>query len=205
MPRILLTGFEPFGKHTSNPSWDGLQLARSEGMLGDAVFLARIPVSYAEAFPALEAAVERHNPDALVSFGLHSGIKGRDSATLYIETTARNFDAADKPDNRGETRRGTEIVPGAAETIQSTLPAQALVAALNEAGCTAAESEDAGPYLCNHLYYRAMHQFGGRFPCGFVHVPPVEGNDGSIKLIDLARAMSVIARVTAGHTRPRQR
>lgn len=205
MPRLLLTGFEPFGRHRANPSWDALQLARELGLLSDDVHLACIPVTYDGAFPALEAAVERVQPAALLCFGLHGGMKGRGAATIYVEARARNRDAAGLADNAGKTRAGQEIRPGRPEALNGTIPAAEMTRALAAEGFESEVSEDAGAYLCNHLYYRALEGYGGRFPCGFVHVPPVEEDGGILRRESLARAMSVMAQFTITHVQARQR
>jgi pyroglutamyl-peptidase len=190
---LLLTGFETFGRFASNPSWDALLYAREEGLLPHDSALARIPVEYATAFPALQMAVDEHSPTAIISFGLHGGMSGRGADTIYIETTPRNRDGAGLADNAGEMRRGSEVVPGAPETLQATFPAQNLVQSLKAAGFDAQYSDDAGSYLCNHLFYRMVHTYGDRFPCGFVHVPPVEEIGGIMTLKNLAKAVSIIA------------
>jgi pyroglutamyl-peptidase len=194
--RLLLTGFEPFGDFATNPSWDALQLAVAEELFEPEVVLARLPVAYSHVFPAWEAAAACR-PDAAISFGLHGGLKGRGAATVYVETTARNRDGASKADNTGVTRAAQPIVQGAPETLAASFPAQSLHAALKEAGFDAQLSNDAGAYLCNHLFYRAAHS--SRFPYGFVHVPPVDTMGGVLTLIELARAMSVVANTLARH------
>ena len=38
-------------------------------------------------------------------------------------------------------------------------------------------SEDAGGFLCNHVFYRArewVERAGLAIPCGFLHLPPLE-------------------------------
>lgn len=195
---LLLTGFEPFGRFTRNPSWDALVYADERGWLPESCALEQIPVDYASAFSVLAAAVDRHSPRAIVSFGLHGGMLNREEATIYIETTPRNRDGAVKPDNAGVKRDNVEIIKGAPPTLEASFPARALVQSLQEAGFTAALSDDAGAYLCNHLFYREVHTYGERFACGFVHVPPVRDSGGSMHLEDLARATAIIADVMIG-------
>ena len=198
MSRILASGFEPFGDFTSNPSWDALKLAQSGELLAADTHITCLPVDYERTFDAFSTAVEAIKPELAVSFGLHGGIKGRGADVIYIETTARNFDGANKPDNAGQ-RRKMPIIPGALDTMNATFPANNLLAALNEAGFKAELSDDAGAYLCNHLFYRGLHAYTGRFPYGFVHVPPVDTMGGVLSLKDMARAMAIMAN-TLGRT-----
>jgi pyroglutamyl-peptidase len=198
MTRALLTGFDPFGEWASNPSWDALVRADQLGLFGDTrVELVRAPVTWEGAFEALERAVAGNPPDFAISFGLHGGLKSRGGDTIYIETTARNRDGAAKPDNAGIQRAALPIEEDGPDTLPTGLPAGAIVAALKGEGFSAEASDDAGAYLCNHLFYRGALAFGARFPYGFVHVPPVESLGGSLTLDRLAAAVALIVRCTA--------
>ncbi|MCC6464050.1 MAG: hypothetical protein IT463_01775 [Planctomycetes bacterium] len=197
-PRLLLTGFEPFGNWRVNPSWDALVLAQSQGLFaGTEVHLARLPVTWNGAYSAFEDAVRRCTPHAAVSFGLHGGMAGREAATVYIERIARNRDGATKPDNDGRQGGQGAILAHAPETLSSTLPLEPMRNALRDAGRQAEYSDDAGGYLCNHLFFRGAAALQGRIPYGFVHVPPVEGMGGSLSLLQLAQAMAQLAAVVA--------
>lgn len=199
MACILLTGFEPFGDWKTNPSWDALVYARDHGLFdGLEIALARVPVVYATAFGALDLAVEQHKPETAISFGLHGGMGGRDARTIYVETTARNRDGASKADNSGVARAECAIDAAAPATLPSALDSTAIVRALKADGFAAAESADAGAYLCNHLFFRGASALRGRIPYGFVHVPPVQPMGGTLPLDRLARAAALIARVAAG-------
>jgi pyroglutamyl-peptidase len=192
--KLLLTGFEPFGDFATNPSWDALHLAARQDLFDAEVILARIPVTYASAFETWQTAA-KFGPAAGISFGLHGGIKGRGAATIYIETTARNRDGATKADNAGITRAAQPIAASGPATIAATFPAQALCDSLKDAGFDAQLSDDAGAYLCNHLFYQAS--LDARFPYGFVHVPPVDSMGGMLSLSDMARAMATLANTLA--------
>ena len=208
MPRILLTGFEPFGDFATNPSWDALVHARDEGLFECGVRLALIPVTYADAFKRFEKALIEYEPDAAISFGVYGG--KNDSSTLreanavndtpdalFIETVARNRDGANKPDNSGVMQPADPIVPGAPATLPATLPTELLQQSLKEAGYNAQLSTDAGGYLCNHLFYRGAQTLGAGFPYGFVHVPPVDSMGGTLSLSALASALGVLANTLA--------
>lgn len=208
--RLLLSGFEPFGDFSSNPSWDALVLAREEQLFDAEVQLVLIPVTYADAFRVFADAVDEFKPHAAISFGVYgsrldspsfrdaNSAKGQ-PATLLIETTARNRDGAPKPDNAGHMQGSSAIVPGAAATITTSLPLNALLDSLRGGGFESMVSEDAGGYLCNHLFYRAVHAYGSRFPYGFVHVPPVDTMGGRLSLNRLANAMAILANTLVKH------
>lgn len=215
--RVLLSGFEPFGDFPSNPSWDALVHARDEGMFEAGVRLARIPVTYEHAFAVFEKAAIEYEPDAAISFGVYgsprdsesfrraNGLDAISGATLgteplrviYIETMARNRNGAGKPDNAGRVQGAEPIVPDAPAALAASFPAQALKQALNDEGFAAELSEDAGGYLCNHLFFRASHAFGAIIPYGFVHVPPVDSMGGALSLGELATAVAIMVNVLA--------
>lgn len=198
MAHLLLTGFEPFGSFKTNPSWDALVFARDHGLFGNLdVALARIPVIYDGAFAAFQAALVSHKPRVALSFGLHGGLSGRQADTIYVETTARNRDGAQKADNAGITRPEQAIEPGAPDTLPGTLDVPAMLAALQAAGFAAKASDNAGSYLCNHLFFRGARALQGQIGYGFVHVPPVKDMGGILTLEQLARAMAVAARAAA--------
>jgi len=198
LARLLLTGFEPFGDFATNPSWDALELAQAQGLLaGLNVALARIPVVYDGAFGVMQQALAHSNPQCAISFGLHGGLRGREADTIYIETTARNRDGASKPDNSGQQRPEQPIEPGAPPTLPATLNTAAIVKALQGAGFVARTSDNAGAYLCNHLFFRGAWALQGQIAYGFVHVPPVKSMGGNLNLEQLARAVALIARTAA--------
>ena len=187
MARVLLTGFEPFGSFKRNPSWDALKLARERRLLPPGVKLAQIPVTYAGAFEAFEKAARGYKPDVAVCFGVHGS---RDQRTIYLERVAHNRNGA-SADNDGIARPGVILAPKP-RLIESRYPHEALAHLLRETGFSTENSDDAGGYLCNHLYYRASQAFAPKFDLLFVHVPPV-GANGQMKLSGLARAAAIVA------------
>ena len=151
---VLVTGFEPWGEHEVNPS----QLVAER--LGGVV----LPVSYARAAAALRAAIDERDPEFVVCFGL-----AETREKVSVERYAHNLDEAATSDNDAANGSGAEIDPAGPLALRSTLPVDALVAALNDAGIPAEASRDAGGFLCNHVFYRLLLVRAG----GFVHVPPL--------------------------------
>jgi len=154
---ILVTGFEPFGGLGRNPTGE-VALA-----LGGAV----LPVDYAGVGPALDALLAR-GPEAVLLLGLAVG-----RPRISLERVAINFRDGQRPDNTGRVPEGSELVPGGPAAYFSTLPLDALHAALEQEGFPVEHSLSAGGYLCNAAFYLARHKLGTRdVPCGFVHMPP---------------------------------
>jgi pyroglutamyl-peptidase len=180
----LVTGFEPFGGARVNPSE---LLARALAEPADpSLVTAVLPVSYRRAALELERLLERHRPELVLLFGLHPSTKH-----VTLETLAVNRDDASVPDSDGEQRAGVPIVDGAPAGYPSTLPLDAMVAAAARAGVPVAFSNDAGGYVCNHVFFTAQHLAATRYPncrSGFVHVPMTPGASPAFaRLVALVR------------------
>lgn len=173
LPRVLVTGFEPFPGAPFNPTeWLAAQLAEAPpAIAGIGAFRAEVlPVSYAAVGPRLTEIGRDFAPDIAIHFGL-----ARDCAGFRLERVARNRFAALHADNEGVMPAAGPICAGP-ETFASSLPLDAIHAALAAAGLPVEWSDDAGGYLCNTVFTlslaRAAPGFAPRMS-GFVHVPLV--------------------------------
>jgi pyroglutamyl-peptidase len=168
-PRILLTGFKPFGSLSVNPTEQLMRALATEKFAGAAIETVILDVDYVRAEHQFRAAVTRFSPNAILSFGVAGG-----ADTLRLERIAVNIDDADLPDSGGQRRAGTRIVEQGPVGYWATLDLEALYAALVEAGLPVRMSNHAGAYLCNHLLYYGLHLTQGTATrMGFVHVPPL--------------------------------
>ena len=169
MTKVLLTGFEPFGKATLNPSGEIVKQ-----ISGDNIVTAILPVAYAQSAEALLALIEQHNPDVVISLGQAEG-----RTHVSLERIAINLDDARLADNEGVIRNDVPIVVGGPVAYESTLPIKEIVKAINDAGVPAAVSLSAGAFLCNHVFYVAQDHFKGtKVRSGFVHVPLMDEQAG---------------------------
>jgi pyroglutamyl-peptidase len=169
-PRLLLTGFEPFGGDDCNPAQLVVEALAAEPPPGFALATEILPVSYAGATAALDAALRRHRPDILLSTGLAAG-----RTAVSIERRAVNRDDAPLPDNDGVRRNGVKVLPDAPDTYAATVPTGAMAAAIAAAGVPVQISDDAGCFVCNHLFFHACHWAAtrrhARLRVGFIHLP----------------------------------
>ncbi|VXB70408.1 Pyrrolidone-carboxylate peptidase [Arthrobacter sp. 9V] len=195
---ILLTGFEPFGEDTVNPSWLAVrQAVEFLAVDGLAVEAVELPCVFGEAPTALTDAITRLNPDIVVSTGLAGG-RGR----LSLERVAINCDDARIPDNKGQRPIDEEVVPGGPAAYFSSLPIKAALRDLQIAGIRGEVSQSAGTYVCNHLFYALMHSLASKpgVRGGFVHVPylPEQLPEGSatpsMPLKTMAEGIAIIVR-----------
>ena len=169
MTKVLLTGFEPFGKATLNPSGEIVKQ-----ISGDNIVTAILPVAYAQSAEALLALIEQHNPDVVISLGQAEG-----RTHVSLERIAINLDDARLADNEGVIRNDVPIVVGGPVAYESTLPIKEIVKAINDAGVPAAVSLSAGAFLCNHVFYVAQDHFKDtKVRSGFVHVPLMDEQAG---------------------------
>ena len=166
---ILLTGFEPFGKATLNPSGEIVKQISSENIVA-----AILPVAYAQSAERLLQLIAEHNPDVVICLGQAEG-----RIQITPERIAINLDDARLADNEGVMRNEVPIVVDGPVAYESTLPIKEIVKAINKAGVPAAVSLSAGAFLCNHVFYVAQDHFKGtKVRSGFVHVPLMDEQAG---------------------------
>jgi pyroglutamyl-peptidase len=191
---VLVTGFEPFDGGSVNPSQQLVEALESSPPPGVELVTAVLPVAYARGADVLRGAVRAAAPDVVICFGQADGRTG-----ISVERFAHNLDSAEPADNDGVTS-DAEIDPNGPVAYVSTLPVAAIVGALREAGIPAAESRDAGGFLCNHVFYVLMRVLEEERPNtlgGFVHVPllpeqALEKQAPSMPLETLVRAARIV-------------
>ena len=167
MPTILVTGFGPFPGAPVNPTAPLVaRLARRRGARCIAHVFA---TSYAAVHRELPALIATHRPDAIVMFGLAARRRH-----VSIESFARNRISLRLPDAGGALPQRAAITPGTAARMCGRAPFARLLAAARAARAKTALSRDAGSYLCNYIYWRALEATarpGGPRLAVFVHVP----------------------------------
>ena len=177
--RILLTGFEPFGKLTANPSQHLLeQISAADFPAGTDLILERLPTAYLRGGQRIRELLEEHRPDLCICLGV-----AQNRQHVCLERIAVNLDDCSLPDNDGELAAGREIVNGDSLARRTALQLEQLLQ--ESAGEAAMEyegspgpgiiiSNHAGNFVCNHVYYSALQHIAKQeLPthCLFVHVP----------------------------------
>jgi pyroglutamyl-peptidase len=155
---VLVTAFGPFGRFEVNPS---AEVARrlTDG-LGRSSYVIDV------CFAAVDGFVEQLEPAAFDRWVMLGATAHSD--LLLLERVARNRVGA-LADVRGVVRGPGEIDAGMGEALRGTLWDSVQPGESDGWGW----SDDAGDYLCNYFYWRALRRFPGK-PIGFFHVPPVE-------------------------------
>jgi len=170
--RVLLTGFGPFPGAPSNHSAalvKALARRRRPALAGIERSTHVFATTYASVdhdLPKLLAS----NPDVVLMFGL----AGR-RRQLCIETRARNAVSVLFPDASGYRPQRGVVTSGERGALKGSAPFARLLGAVRATAVPARLSRDAGRYLCNYAYWRALQRArGGRPLVQFVHIPPVE-------------------------------
>ena len=162
MTKVLLTGFEPFGTATSNPSGEIVKQ-----ISGDNIVTAILPVTYAQSAERLLELIAKHNPDVVICLGQAEG-----RTQITPEKVAINLDDARLPDNAGVQRSDVKILDDGPDAYFTSLPIKEMVDAAKAVGVPASVSLSAGAFLCNHVFYVAQNNFAGtKVRSGFIHVP----------------------------------
>jgi pyroglutamyl-peptidase len=150
----------------------------------------------------------RHRPRILLMFGLAAR-----TPYLRIETRARNARSLLFPDVAGGVSARMAIAPGKASALRGVAPFPALLAACRQARVPVRLSRDAGRYLCNYLYWRALDADPSARPdlIVFVHVPKIRRpprrlrRQKAVTAGDLVRAGDAVLRVLAAAARGARR
>ena len=189
MKHLIITGFDPFGGETVNPSWEAVS------RLPDTVDSYRltklqIPTVFGLASRTVLDAAEAGRPDVILCVGQAGG---RDAVTP--ERIAINMASSKTADNHGTVLREEPILPGGPDGIFSTVPVAAMADAIVDADLPGKISNTAGTFVCNDTLYRLLSHFAGTgTKVGFIHVPhlPDQAKEGapSMELDAIIRALT---------------
>lgn len=166
--KILVTGFEPFGNETCNPSMEVLKLL-DETVRDVQIVTAVLPVVRFESLRRLEDLIESEQPDAVLSLGVAGG-----RSALTPERTAVNIDDFRIADNGGFQPADEKIYEDGPDAYFSRLPYRAMIQAIRQRGIPASLSESAGTFVCNHVFYGIRYYCEHYHPdliSGFMHIP----------------------------------
>ncbi|MBC8223740.1 pyroglutamyl-peptidase I [Candidatus Bathyarchaeota archaeon] len=166
--KILLTGFEPFGESTVNPSISACRRLEGKGVDGFEIVVEEIPLRFHEIRSAIEEHIARLDPAAVIC----TGQSGR--ASISLERVAINVADARIPYNCGTQPVDKRLNGEGPAAYFSGLPLRDIFEALKEAKVPAAISNSAGTFGCNQIFYHLMDyrsRLGLEIPAGFIHVP----------------------------------
>jgi len=166
---ILVTGFEPFGGENVNASWEAAKQLEGWRHHGFTAVARLLPCAYESSVTKLIHEIETLRPAALLMTG-----QAARRAVVCVERFAHNLDDATAPDNDGDLRRALRISRAAPEWLEASAPAGAIARTMKDAGVPARISRNAGGFVCNHLYFGALHYLSEKrlaIPAIFIHLP----------------------------------
>mgnify|MGYP002518711298 CR=1 FL=1 len=186
---LLITGFDPFGGATVNPSWEAV--AKLPERIGNWMLCKlQIPTVFGLAAQTVLEKAQEVNPAAILCLGVAAG-----RSAVTPERIGINVRSARIPDNRGNQPKEESVIPGGGDGLFSTMHVSAMAAAIEETGLPGAVSNTAGTFVCNDTLYRLLHHYAGTaVRVGFIHVPhlPEQAKAGgaSMPLEDIIRGLS---------------
>jgi pyroglutamyl-peptidase len=189
-PSVLVTGFDPFGGGSVNPSVMAAQALHGRLVAGHRLIGAQLPTVFGHSLQRLRELLHRHRPALVVCTGQAAG-----RAALSMERVAINVNDAHIADNAGAQPVDTPVVPGGPAAYFTSLPIKAMLVSLTAEGINAEVSQTAGTFVCNHVFYGLMHELAtrhelGRTRGGLIHVPwlPTQGQP-SMRLDEIVQGL----------------
>ena len=160
--RVLVTAFEPFGGAESNITQSVLSLL-PDSIADWAIEKVCLPVSFKRAPIVLREAIATYSPDLVIMLGQCST-----GENIRLERFAINMMDSSKADNDGYIPNEETIYNLQPLALQTPFSVKALAISCAETGLPVVVSNSAGLYVCNRVYYEALHLQQRAI---FVHVP----------------------------------
>ena len=188
MKKLLITGFDPFGGETINPSWEAV--SRLPDKIGGYVLTKKcIPVVFSQAAEAVLDAAKELCPDVILCIGQAGG-----RSAITPELVAINHRHASIPDNKGNHPSDEKIYENGDAAYFCTVPVRRIADAIADSGVSSQVSYSAGAYVCNDVLYTLLkHYDGSDVKVGFIHIPysKEQGKEPSMALEDIIRGLTV--------------
>ncbi|MFN8846460.1 MAG: hypothetical protein ACK5V3_16270 [Bdellovibrionales bacterium] len=143
--QILVTGFEPFGGETLNPSQEIIKILQAEQNEGLSPHFALLPVQYEEAQDQLKNLIQHIKPRAWLGLGQAGGRE-----KINLERVALNWKEVDS--------KNLSVSPDylrvhGAPAYFNSMDLLSLKKTLQMGGIDSEISLSAGAYICNAVYY----------------------------------------------------
>lgn len=188
MKKLLITGFDPFGGETVNPSWEAVKLLPTV-IDSYEVTKLQIPTVFGKGADTVLTAAKELQPDAILCVGQAGG-----RSSITPEVVAINLREATIFDNAGNGPVNTPVVADGPAAYFSTMPVRKIVEALRSGGYPANLSYSAGAFVCNDVLYSLLHHYrDSKILIGFIHVPflpeQAKSNVPSLPLETIASAL----------------
>lgn len=166
--KILVTGFDPFGGETVNPSIETVKRL-PERIAGAKIIKLEIPTVCHKSLQVIEEAIVKYDPDVILSVGQAGG-----RTDITVERVGINVDDYRIPDNEGNQIIDEPIFPDGPDAYFVTVPVKAMVLRIQDKNISASVSNSAGTFVCNHVTYGTSHLIATKYSgkrSGFIHIP----------------------------------
>ena len=154
MKRIILTGFEPFGDYKFNPTQDIAKEYDGKEIRDIEVIGLVLPCTYYSAHNYLKSFTKSLAPDAILSLGLSSSVKG-----FRFEKFGKNWMDGKYKDANGFNPKGMPIIEGGKEFYGVNSNILGLANNLSNSNLPFEISENADAFICNSLIYLTSMNF----------------------------------------------
>ena len=177
--RILVTGFEPFGKNSTNVSGEVALKVNGLSVRGSEIYSMVLTVDEAGSKEVSEL-IQSENFDAIIQIGL-----AEKAETPRIEIRAKDILDFKIPDNSGRKITG-EKISGKGDLFSNICVEDWDIE--NMIDCPTV-SEDAGEFVCNETFYRTLAANSSNVPCFFLHLPKNQSDAEGLVLQCLDRML----------------
>ena len=166
--KILVTGFDPFGKESINPAIEAVKRLDDE-IANAQIIKLEIPTIAHTSLAVIKQAIEDHEPDMVLSIGQAGG-----RSDITVERIGINIDDYRIADNGHQHPIDEKIFADGPDAYFVNLPIKAMVKSIRSAGIPASISNSAGTFVCNHVTYGVrylLEKRGKGQKSGFIHIP----------------------------------
>jgi len=180
MKQIILTGFQPFGPYPFNPVEESTKYFNDKQIGEYNITGIVLPCTYHGASKILKQAISQINPEAIVSTGLSSSVRG-----IRFETTGKNIMNSKYSDANGYQPDKVPIIEGDEEFLNTNSPNHDLANILHRNGIPTEISANADHFICNSLIYltsRYLQMNKPKIKNVFIHTPWTENYRSKIEL-----------------------
>ena len=191
MKKLLITGFDPFGGESVNPSWEAVQLL-PDRIGAYELHKLQIPTVFGVAAQRVLQQAAQVNPDVILCIGQAGG-----RTAVTPERIGINVRSARIADNAGNQPQEEPIVPNGPDGLFATVPVVKMTLAIQNAGLPGAVSNTAGAFVCNDTLYTLLHHYAGTsVRAGFIHVPYIpEQGTPNLPLEQIVQALTAAIEV----------
>ena len=170
MKKVLLTGFDPFGKDKINPALELIKKMAKEEIPDVVLTTIRLPVVFGEAIAELISAIEKTKPDLILSLGQAAG-----RMVVSIERIGLNMNDTDHADNANNKPRDELIADNGPAAYFTTINVRKTYQEIKKASIPVSISNSAGTFVCNNIIYGVLHHLANNnqnhIKYGFIHIP----------------------------------